>query len=330
MKNDTFLLSIIIPCYNSEYYIIPCLDSIVSQVDSQVQIIIVNDGSTDNSDTVIKNYLTEYKDHNISYKNQCNNGVSAARNIGLDYAEGKYITFVDSDDMLDNSYWSTIKPIIESEEYDLIDFKFSRIFERDGKISIRKERVKKIENTSINNPLANTFELSEWHVWTRIIKKEIAIADKFEIGKRYEDMLYTPYTYLRAKKILHLNNTLYLYRDNPDSITSNIRESDIHDITFSIKKMIHYIQQTNQSDDKHIKELITYMIVNCFQEVKRMHKKLYGYYNYSNETSRGIKISLLHCDTKHINYKTYLQMKYNSADKFISKIRYQLKRPKQQ
>lgn len=320
MKEDTFLLSIIIPCYNNENYIISCLESITSQVNEQVQIIIVNDGSTDNSDSIIQNYLNNHKDKNFLYKNQLNNGVSAARNVGLDCSEGKYITFIDSDDMLTNNYWSTIHPIIESEEYELIDFKFHRFFEKNEKIVIKKNPISKTNNT-----LSKVFKLSYWHVWSRIIKKEIAIGEKFEIGKRYEDMLYTPYIYLKAKKILHLDNILYLYRDNPDSITSNIRENDIHDIIFSVKKMINYIQKTNQDDDNHLKELLTYMIVNCFQEIRLMHKKLYGYYNYNSEISKDIKNSLLYCDTKYIDYKTYLQMKYNYADKFISKIKYQLK-----
>lgn len=322
MKKNNFLLSIIMPCYNNEQYIILCLESIISQVNDRVQIIIINDGSTDKSDIVVENYLKNYKGNNILYKNQDNNGVSSARNLGLEYAEGDYITFVDSDDLLENNYWSTIEPIMDSRKYDLIDFKYHRFFVENGKIRVLENK----KNPNKIKSLPETFALSEWHVWTRIIKKDIAIIDKFEIGKRYEDMLYTPYAYLRAKEILHLDDIFYLYRDNPDSITSNVKESDIHDIIFSIKKMINYTKQTNQEDSVYLKELTTYMIINCFKEVRKMHKKLYGYYNYKEETSKGIKNSLSHCDIKHINYKTYLQMRYNNIDKFISWIKYLLKK----
>ncbi|MCD1126405.1 glycosyltransferase [Jinshanibacter sp. LJY008] len=321
MKKNNFILSVIIPCYNSEEFIAQCLLSITEQVPAnKVQIIIINDGSSDQSDRAINDFLASYSNQNILYQYRNNAGVSAARNAGLDLAEGNYITFIDSDDLLRNNYWSVIEPLILSEQYDLIDFKYDRFYQNNNEIKILSHP-NSYQSTSEYN-LAQTFKTSAWHVWTRVIKRELATSEYFEVGKRYEDMLYTPYLYLKAKKILHLDHSLYLYRDNPNSITRNIRAGDIQDISLSVKKMIRYIKDNHQENDEQLKELTTYMIVNFVQEVRKMYKKIYGYYNYNDTTIEEIKEFLSYCDRRHISLRTYLRMRFLHVDKLLSRLRY--------
>ena len=106
MKNitDEILLSIIIPAYNAEKYIIRCLKSI--KFDSQIEIVIVNDGSLDNTLDKINEYITNKQ--NLKVVSIPNSGVSAARNVGIENSTGKYVTFVDSDDWVDEAIYQEI------------------------------------------------------------------------------------------------------------------------------------------------------------------------------------------------------------------------------
>ena len=111
------ILSVIVPVYNVEDYIIQCIDSILNQTLKNMEIIIVNDGSTDNS----MNYIRDYKDERIRIINKKNGGLSSARNLGMNAAKGKYIAFVDSDDFLSekNAYQEMVN-ILEKNKAELI------------------------------------------------------------------------------------------------------------------------------------------------------------------------------------------------------------------
>ena len=115
--------SIIIPVYNVEKYLPKCLDSIVNQTYKNIEIICINDGSTDNSLKILEEYAQ--KDERIKIINQENQGVSVARNVGIDNATGDYILFVDSDDWIDRDTCKILKIELENEYYDLIIFNHS-------------------------------------------------------------------------------------------------------------------------------------------------------------------------------------------------------------
>ena len=110
METKKTLISIIVPVYNTEKYIECCLDSIMKQDYPNFEVILVNDGSTDESGIIIQKYKEKYK--NISYIKQENKGVGAARNAGIKVAKGDYISFVDSDDLIMEDYCSHLLSII--------------------------------------------------------------------------------------------------------------------------------------------------------------------------------------------------------------------------
>ena len=95
--------SVIIPCYNAEKYIVNCLDSICNNDYKDYEVILINDGSTDDTHEIIMNYISRYE--NFIYIKQDNKGVSAARNIGLEVVKGDYVTFVDADDTVSKNYF---------------------------------------------------------------------------------------------------------------------------------------------------------------------------------------------------------------------------------
>ena len=110
-------ISIIIPVYNCEEYIKKCIDSIIEQTYKDFEVIIINDGSTDNTNYI----LNEYKNYsNIIIINQNNHGVSYSRNVGLEKAKGNYICFIDGDDYIDKDYLSTLASHNNNDKYDWI------------------------------------------------------------------------------------------------------------------------------------------------------------------------------------------------------------------
>ena len=121
--DSNILLSLIIPVFNSQNTLVECLDSILNQSYNSYEIIIVNDGSTDNSQQIIEQYAILYPSI-IKYVTKDNSGIGGARNVGIDKATGQYLGFVDSDDYVASNYFTVIEKIVKSQEPDLIIFSY--------------------------------------------------------------------------------------------------------------------------------------------------------------------------------------------------------------
>lgn len=125
--NKDILVSIVIPVYNAEIYLKKCINSILTQTYKNIQIILVNDGSTDNSAKICEDFLK--KDNRIKLINKTNGGVSSARNMGIYNCEGDYIVFVDSDDWIDSRHIEDLVNPIFIEDYDLVVCNYSIVNE---------------------------------------------------------------------------------------------------------------------------------------------------------------------------------------------------------
>lgn len=218
------LISIIAPVYNAEEYLGECVDSILSQTYENFELILVDDGSPDNSGKICDEYAK--KDNRIRVIHKENGGVSSARNVGLDNAKGEYIAFVDSDDIVDKKYLELMyKRIVETDS----DMCFSRLDRYDG------EKFYSINETSI--PLhcdcANQDELSSFLFKFFTVKnilsgsscrilykaknaKKIAFNEKLKVG---EDLIYVLKCILKSQTICSIKDELYHYRYNFESAT---------------------------------------------------------------------------------------------------------------
>lgn len=121
-------LTIIIPVYNREKTIKRAIDSVLEQLDETIELMIVNDGSTDKTNEVVKDYLTKYK-QNISYYEKENEGIAQTRNFGITHAKGQYIMFVDSDDYIDKDLISNLQTYFE-QDIEMIKFKLTCVDEK--------------------------------------------------------------------------------------------------------------------------------------------------------------------------------------------------------
>lgn len=290
MKDDRIILSVIIPTYNNEQYISAALRSVLSQSDEQIELIIINDGSHDNTEEQIKKTLSGMKNKaKIKYHYQTNQGIAHSRNTGLDLAQGIYISFLDGDDLWLDNFIATISPILHNESPDLIDFNYIKFNDPVPHLTheMKSEQAEKIIPNMNYQDLTGRFRLSHWHIWSRVFKKSILQGHRFPPQRRYEDMYFTPWLYFKAKKIVSLHSPLYLYRDNLAGITRTHIATDGYDM---VKTMEYTIAQAEAfKNNKEISRLIKLLISNQFREIKKMFRRIYGFYNYDSHTCAVLK-----------------------------------------
>ena len=222
MKNK---VSIIIPVYNTEKYIKQCIDSIINQTYKNIEIIIVNDGSTDKTEKILR----EYNNSNIIYIEQSNKGVSSARNNGLKLATGKYVVFIDSDDFCEINMIEDMVKDIENNNVELAICGFNEIYKNVTKKSLYGllndiYNREKIEEEILKNNSIRGF------LWNKIFLKEII--DKYNISfdediSMCEDLLFCV-KYLQETKHVYVNNkNLYNYRQRKTSAIGTFSKKDL-------------------------------------------------------------------------------------------------------
>lgn len=241
--------SIIIPVYNTEKFIKKCLDSVKNQTYDNYEVIIVNDGSTDNSLKIIKEYT---KDNRFKVYSKKNGGLSSARNHGLKYVTGDYIVFLDSDDFWNKDLLLKLSEI--KNDYEIIRFK-GNVVDEEGNI-IRPEKNKLNEGKVTIDQLINLEFFEGPPIYT--YKRDFFINNKFkyEEGKLFEDYGLVPLCLAKAKKIYMLDYYGYNYVQRKSSIsytTHGTRRMD--DILFHYKKLLKIIDK-DKTISKHNREVI--------------------------------------------------------------------------
>lgn len=243
-------LSLIIPIYNVEKYIHDCLDSLVQPYFDETEIILVNDGTLDNSGKIAEEFAKKYT--NVKYVIKENGGLSDARNCGLRQAKGEYVYFIDSDDFIHPNALKSYYDIINSiSEIDIICSKADIISENSHQNSINK--IGEIafggveENTVYKSQdfLIKQLEKSrtmQTVVWINIYKRDFLLNKKllFKTGFLHEDEDWTAKVFLNANNIYYLPNVTYYYRKRENSITTNKSKKNFHDLTIIRQEMEYY------------------------------------------------------------------------------------------
>jgi glycosyltransferase involved in cell wall biosynthesis len=210
-------ISIIIPVYNTEQYLRQCLDSVINQTLKNIEIVIVNDGSTDNSLNILQEYQKKYS--HIKVINQINKGYSEVRNIGLQNTTGDYIGFVDSDDFIEeNMFEKLINKAIETNA-DIVSCNYYMVYNKNKKEEIRaadnSKQIEILENSSYRFTGAESVLLDEAFVWNRIYKRNFLINNNIKFDKDaffMEDTLFHRKALICSTKIVYIKDILYFYR----------------------------------------------------------------------------------------------------------------------
>jgi glycosyltransferase involved in cell wall biosynthesis len=215
-------LSIIVPVYNCEQFIGECLESIVSQLNDRVEVIVVDDGSTDDSGSIIQSFAaTQLIDGSFRLFHQKNAGPGGARNFGISHAKGRFIGFLDSDDVLDPDYVATVLGIIKGGGPDIVQFRFKRFSD------IRYLMERPLEGGcglaglhAVNDICEQVFARTAWFPSTRIYRRSLFDGVRFPERVHYEDVMTIPFVFLKAASVFFTDAALLAYRFNPRSITS--------------------------------------------------------------------------------------------------------------
>jgi len=245
-------ISIIVPMYNVEKYLLKCLDSLVNQTLKDIEIICINDGSTDNSLEILNNYAQN--DSRIKVINKENGGVSSARNSGLDIAEGKYVMFVDSDDWLELNACELAYNEITRFDSDLLVFDIYNA-NVDGTKQISHWLRTFLKNEIFYfNSCPEKFFYSQTSIWGKLFKKSL-LFNKFNANlKKGEDTAYFWQTCLYNPKISVLNLPLYNYLANPQSAmfsTINVENCEIFN-SLNYLKSLRIFHNTSSYNKAHI------------------------------------------------------------------------------
>ena len=260
------MISIIIPVYNVEKYLDKCLNSLVNQTSNNFEVIIVNDGTKDNSQIIIDKYVKE--NHNFYSYIKENGGLADARNYGLSKATKEYIMFIDSDDYVNSDLIEECEKKLELA--DLIIFEYNQIDLRNNKIEI-------ITNKFIEDKI---YTLSEYPnlinnisncAWNKIYHRRLFNNIKYPIGYLYEDLGTTYKIINEAKKITFINKPLVNYLLNREGNITTTIDNRLFDIFVMCDEIINYYKEKDLFEKyKYQLELLSWInIVECLRKLPK-------------------------------------------------------------
>lgn len=236
-------VSVIVPVYNVEKYLRQCLDSIINQTLKEIEILCINDGSTDSSPEILKEY--EEKDSRIKIINKKNAGLSAARNQGLELAKGEYVSFIDSDDWINETFCEALYTAAKKYDSDIACGGIVRVTgkRQRNKLIYKKEEFTK--DTDKKNRLTKTPVFS--YVWNKIYKRESLIKSgvTFPVGRVFEDVTWSIKAIYYLNGVVTTPSALYYYRKTPTSIMSAKSEKNAKDYAQSEKEMLEFAKENN-------------------------------------------------------------------------------------
>jgi glycosyltransferase involved in cell wall biosynthesis len=221
------LISVIVPVYNVREYLNQSVDSIINQSYKNLEIILVDDGSTDSSGELCDEYAK--RDSRIKIIHKENGGLSDARNAGVDIATGYYVGFVDSDDIIDRDMYAILDENIEKENADVSICNWRGFTESD---------IENVKNTRTGEKIVlsgieslefliygkDNYNIS-FSVWDRLYKKELIDEFRFPKGKCYEDIVWSAKVMYKSEKSVYIDRELYYYRRREDSIIGADRKN---------------------------------------------------------------------------------------------------------
>ncbi len=271
------LVSIIVPVHNSSKYLSACLESIINQTYKNIEIICIENGSTDNSLEILNNYKDKIR--LIIMKKS---GLSLARNTGINASNGKYISFVDSDDFIENTYIEDLLKTLKKNNSELSICNYNEIHEEENK---------KVKTKSYPNKLIYEKEIKEnlvnfnYAIWNKLYIKEIIIKNKiyFPENLKYEDIPFVLKYLTKIKSISKTEKYLYNYLIHTNSEQTTVDERLLNMI--DIMNLCKSITKKEYLEDLYIKSLITYSLKTRYLKNNKLRKEIINkFYKELNKT----------------------------------------------
>lgn len=319
-------VSIIVPVYGVEKYIDKCLDSLVKQSLKEIEVIVVNDGTKDNSQKIIDKYVKKYPDKIKSFIKE-NGGQGSARNYGLEKASGEYIGYVDSDDFIEKDMYKKLYNKAKEKDYDIVVC---------GNYNVSEDYQNKNVDAFISNynsDLENIF-FGKMAVWNKIYKRDILVKNKLEFKKKvwYEDLAFTLKAIINSNTFAFINEPLYDYlirvgsTMNNSNVTRNLEILDaFDDILIYIKhnKKEEYLEKIEflAIDHIYISAIVRVLKADADKNIKKETiEKLINYMNKNFPNYKSNKYINTLSKNRKIIYKL-INMKMYSLINLVFKIK---------
>jgi len=257
-------VSVIVPVYNTEKYLRRCLDSLVKQTLEDIEIIVIDDKSPDNSNEILKEYEKKYKNKIKVFHNKTNKGIGYNRNFGMSKASGKYIGFVDSDDWVNETMYEKMYDKAEKEKLDLVLCNFHKMLEKenDDLEELDSNEISNFKSTILKKKPSLLLEV-ELSPWNKLYKNELLDGVTFPEKLKYEDTIFVLKAMARAEKIgiVYEKLNYYLVRNKSETTVMDKKVYDIFEVT---KMMVVELKSHDYYED--IKEYVEAMTIrNLFR-----------------------------------------------------------------
>lgn len=222
-------VSIIIPIYNREKFLNICLDSVLNQSYKNLEIILVNDGSTDDSEKICLNY--KKKDKRIKYIKQKNKGVSEARNVALNASNGNFISFIDSDDYVDKDYIKKLVNVLVDNDVDLAICNYNVVCNNESITGIKKIKSGKYNKNYYIENIVHLHKF-EGYLWNKMYKRSLLIDDngkfiQFDKDlKIREDLYYNLEVSKKINNVYYIDKCLYFYIQHNNNSLKKMNEKE--------------------------------------------------------------------------------------------------------
>lgn len=297
-KKDRPLISVIIPVYNAEKYLNRCVDSILNQSYENLEIILVNDGSTDLSFSICNDYLKV--DKRIKLINKINQGAAQARNTGLDFAKGEYITFVDSDDLISREAIEKLYIGATENNCDIAVCGFCTCYENQ-KIDFSEKNKNIKHDVFYGNDTLNLFgwanQVSANSIWAKLYKAELFEEIRFPEFRTAEDLFVAFKLYHKANKMFVTNERMYYYICRQGSLMHG-EKLNTNDTVSVCDKLIAYCD-SNVTDEVQKRKMIDLLLKIKADTI------LEDYYYSVKRKIRGSELKYI----KELYYKIRPQLK---------------------
>ena len=248
-------LSIIIPVHNTEQYLAECLDSVLSEIDTNDEVILVENGSTDHSWEICQGYYAKYKTVKAFQLETA--GVSKARNYGISQAKGEWITFLDSDDCLDPSIIHMARKLIDDSDIDAVLFRYSYLNAPHRDATSVSESLQRVDPDLLRRSVLqfSKYEkqisefrtldnMSIWTCWGKLYRKRLIVDNEISFPESLflsEDTAFVFQVYCSTDKIYAAQMNAYYYRVNPDSVSRRVTFKTVNNNHDLRQWMMHYV-----------------------------------------------------------------------------------------
>lgn len=273
------MISVIIPIYNTEKFLVKCIESVLGQTYKDLEVILVNDGSTDGSLDICRHY--ENADKRVKVISQLNQGISVARNVALEVAKGELIACVDSDDFLEANMYEFLLSVMEKYGADTVACNYRKVDE-EGKPLKPDEEEKKPGKVFVWDSKEAVMQLCEGKYATRltvangkIYRRELFEGVRYPAGKVHEDESTTYKLLDRSKKVAFYEGTLYNYTQRQGSIMSDIANVKLS-VFDKTEALLERVQYFSDNADREFMELLVRRYFEEYLKVLRLYVKAKG------------------------------------------------------